>query len=78
MEKEFIISGRYLKLIRMEIGAGKITQVEMAKKLGISQSYMSALEGGYKKVSETILYKFYLLCEENGLDFDVGRLKNKY
>jgi transcriptional regulator with XRE-family HTH domain len=79
MEKKYIKSGRYIKTIRLEIGKRlnrNITQEELAIMFNLSKSYISSLEAGYKKVSESMRFRYLMLCNEYDIIYDIDKINN--
>jgi transcriptional regulator with XRE-family HTH domain len=59
---------KYLSLVRQQLG---ISQIELARRLGISKTYMSLLENGYKKLHPQLLVR---IAEQLQFFGDISRL----
>lgn len=80
MEKKYIRSGKYLKFVRLELSRKlgvKVNQQNLADRLNISKSYLSALEAGYKSPSFNVRHSYYWLCDQFGIDYDTEKINNR-
>ena len=76
MDENFKILGRRVKFLRMERG---ISQTQMAKMLGLSQTNLSNMESGRTTITTQNLFKMRDILEctmaEFFVDFDNGKEK---
>ena len=66
----------YGKIVRKARIDANLTMLEMAKTLGVSSAYLSALEVGRKRVSDDFLTKVIAYLIEKLPDFDAEKLRD--